>query len=59
MVIGKVRKVFLTTVKRDVFNKIIKDLKTNFFFNFGHGKYMCCAIEHNLRKIKVCTYNKS
>ncbi len=36
MVIGKVRKVFLKTVKRDVFNKIIKDLKTNFFFNFGH-----------------------
>ena len=31
MVIGKVIK----TVKRDAFSKVIKDLKTNFFFNFG------------------------
>ena len=36
MVIGKVRTVLLKTVKRDVFNKIIKELKANFFFNFGH-----------------------
>lgn len=36
MVIGKVRKVLLKTVKREVFNKIIKDLKANSFSNFGH-----------------------
>lgn len=35
MVIGKVRKFFLKTVKRDVFSKVIDDLKTNSFFNFG------------------------
>ena len=36
MVMGKVRKVLLKTVKRDVFSKVVKDLKTNSFFNFGH-----------------------
>ena len=36
MVIGKVRKVLLKTVKRDVINGIIKKLKINSFFNFGH-----------------------
>ena len=38
MVMGKLRKVLFKSVKRDVFNKIIKDLKTNFFFNFGDYK---------------------
>ena len=36
MVIGKVRKVLLKTAKRDVFSKIIKNLKTDSFFDFGN-----------------------
>ena len=35
---GRVRMVLLKTAKRDIFNKIIKDLKINSFFNFGDYK---------------------
>jgi len=35
-IIKSVRNVLLKTVKRDIFSKVIKDLKTNSFFDFGN-----------------------
>lgn len=38
MVLGKVKRILFKNVKRDAFSKIVKELKTNFFFDFGHYK---------------------
>lgn len=50
MVIGKVRKVLLKTIKQDVFSKITKDLKNNSFYNFGH--YERCYPDNPKSKTK-------